>query len=333
MARYNTYNTSGTISGTSSVSPQTGTFTELTGTAPYTVTLPPAAAYPGYLQTFYNNTTGVVTLSAGGGNFAGPGGSGNASFSLAQSASVTINSDGANYIIVDSAGGPIVASTLTVNGTTSISPAANSSVAITTSGSGTITLTSAANGSINNKTIGATTASTGAFTSITVSNGIQSTAIGSTIASTGAFTTLGANGVFSLSNSTATHTISSNTASSTTATGALTIVGGLGVAGNITAGSIVESSSKVLKKSIKPLNNALDSVLALRGVSYDRKDGSTKNEVGLIAEEVYKITPWLVSLDEKGKPYGVHYTKLSAYLIESIKELKKEIEELKKGQK
>ena len=38
-------------------------------------------------------------------------------------------------------------------------------------------------------------------------------------------------------------------------------------------------------------------------------------------------------LDDKGKPYGVHYTKLSSYLIESIKELKKEIDTLKKSKK
>jgi len=77
----------------------------------------------------------------------------------------------------------------------------------------------------------------------------------------------------------------------------------------------------------------LDSVLQLKGVVYDRKDGSSLNEVGLLAEEVYKIVPWLVSLDDKGKPYGVHYTKLTAYLIESIKSLKKEIDTLKKSKK
>jgi hypothetical protein len=336
MARYNTYNTQSTISGASSINPQSGTFTELTGAAPYTISLPAASAYPGFIQTFYNNTSGpagIVTLSAAGGNFSGPGGSGTSSFSLAASASITLNSDGVNYIIVDSAGGPIVASTLTVNGTTSISPASNQSVSVTTTGSGTITLTSGTAGSIDNVNIGATTAGTGRFSSLGVTAGINSVAIGNTTPSTGAFTTLAASGLVSLSVSTGTHTISSNTASTTVSSGALTITGGLGVGGQITTASLVETSSKVLKKSIKPLDNALDSVLKLRGVSYDRKDGSTKNEVGLIAEEVFKITPWLVTLDEKGKPYGVHYTKLSAYLIESIKELKKEIEALKKGQK
>jgi len=336
MARYNTYNTQSTISGTSSINPQSGTFTELTGAAPYTISLPAASAYPGFIQTFYNNTSGpagIVTLSAAGGNFSGPGGSGLSSFSLAASASITLNSDGVNYIIVDSAGGPIVASTLTVNGTTSISPVSNQSVSVTTTGSGTITLTSGTTGSIDNINIGATTAGTGRFSSISVTGGINSTAIGNTTASTGAFTSLAASGVLSLSGSSLTHTISSNTASTTVSSGALTITGGLGVGGQITTASLVETSSIAFKKSVKPLDHALDSILQLNGVVYDRKDGSTKNEVGLIAEEVYKILPWLVSLDEKGKPYGVQYTKLTAYLIESIKSLKEEINELKKGKK
>jgi hypothetical protein len=77
------------------------------------------------------------------------------------------------------------------------------------------------------------------------------------------------------------------------------------------------------------LTNALNSVLQLCGVSYDRRDGSRKDEIGLIAEEVNKVIPNLVSKDDQGNPLGIQYTKLTAYLVEAIKSLKAEIDELK----
>jgi hypothetical protein len=91
----------------------------------------------------------------------------------------------------------------------------------------------------------------------------------------------------------------------------------------MTATSIVETSSIALKENVSPITGALDAIMQLVGVTYDRKDGSTKNEAGLIKEEVEKILPNLVKDD------GIHYTKLTAYLIESIKTLKQEIEQLK----
>ena len=77
------------------------------------------------------------------------------------------------------------------------------------------------------------------------------------------------------------------------------------------------------------MTNALDRILQLCGVSYDRRDGSRKNEVGLIAEEVNKIIPNLVTKSATGDPEGIQYTKLTAYLVEAIKSLKAEIDELK----
>jgi hypothetical protein len=107
--------------------------------------------------------------------------------------------------------------------------------------------------------------------------------------------------------------------------------------GTLTVTAITESSSRALKMNINPIDNALDAVLKLKGVTYDRKDGSTQNEAGLIAEQVNKILPNIVSKDAKGKPTGIHYTKLTAYLIEAVKALQSEIDvlskELKKTQK
>jgi hypothetical protein len=101
--------------------------------------------------------------------------------------------------------------------------------------------------------------------------------------------------------------------------------------GNLTiAGTLTESSSITLKENVSPINNALDAITNLVGVTYDRKDGSAKQRAGLIAEEVEQVLPNVVQKDNDGNPSGIQYTNLIAYLVESIKELKIEIDTLKK---
>lgn len=123
--------------------------------------------------------------------------------------------------------------------------------------------------------------------------------------------------------------IDESTASSSTTSGALRVAGGVGIAGSCYVGgtmsctTLVETSSIAYKENVAPIENALDKILQLAGVTYDRKDGSTKGEAGLIKEDVEKILPNLVFND------GIHYTKLTAYLVEAIKELKNEIKQLK----
>jgi hypothetical protein len=85
----------------------------------------------------------------------------------------------------------------------------------------------------------------------------------------------------------------------------------------------------VFKENVNPIENALALIMQLAGVTYDRKDNK-EHEAGLIAEQVYKIIPDLVSLDANGNPHGIKYTKLTAYLLEAIKSLKTEINALKK---
>lgn len=125
-------------------------------------------------------------------------------------------------------------------------------------------------------------------------------------------------------------TITSGTPSTSVSTGSLVVDGGVGIAGRLTVNNIVETSSIVFKENINPIENALNSILNLRGVCYDRKDGSAVNETGLIAEEVDKIIPSLVTKDDNGNPYGVKYTKVVAYLVEAVKEQQQQIEDLKK---
>jgi hypothetical protein len=93
--------------------------------------------------------------------------------------------------------------------------------------------------------------------------------------------------------------------------------------------SITESSSIALKENVAPIENALDAIMRLVGVTYDRRDGSKKDEAGLIAEDVDKILPNLVTKNQDGNPDAIHYTKLTAYLIEAVKSLKAEINGLK----
>lgn len=117
-------------------------------------------------------------------------------------------------------------------------------------------------------------------------------------------------------------------------TGNLTIGGQLGGAsasfsGNMSAGSITETSSIALKQNITPIEDALEAILKLTGKVYDRKDGSSYNEVGLIAEEVNEVIPNVVKKDTQGNTESIYYSRLSAYLIEAVKSLKDEIDTLK----
>ena len=95
------------------------------------------------------------------------------------------------------------------------------------------------------------------------------------------------------------------------------------------SGTLTEGSSISLKENIDPITNALDIIAQLTGVTYDRKDGSAKKRAGLIAEQVNKVLPNVVQKDKDGNPSGIQYTNLIAYLVESIKELKAEIDILK----
>lgn len=131
-------------------------------------------------------------------------------------------------------------------------------------------------------------------------------------------------------------TVANTTGTTSTTTGAIVVAGGLGVAGGITVGgtvranAIVETSSIAFKENVNPIQDALDSILKLSGVIYDRKDKSALNEAGLIAEDVNKIIPNIVVKDDDGKPFGIQYTKLVAYLVEAIKDQQQQINELKK---
>jgi hypothetical protein len=113
------------------------------------------------------------------------------------------------------------------------------------------------------------------------------------------------------------------------APGSRTTIGSFTSTGLAVTGTISESSSIKIKENIDPIIGALDSIVKLNGVTYDRIDGTAKKRAGLIAEQVNDILPNIVQKDDKGNPLAIQYTNIIAYLIESIKELKAEIDALK----
>jgi hypothetical protein len=88
-------------------------------------------------------------------------------------------------------------------------------------------------------------------------------------------------------------------------------------------------SSKRWKTNIQPIENALDKVQRLRGVTFDwKKDG--KHDIGLVAEEVGQVIPEVVAFESNKKDAkSVDYSRLVALLIEAVKAQQKEIESLK----
>jgi hypothetical protein len=99
--------------------------------------------------------------------------------------------------------------------------------------------------------------------------------------------------------------------------------------GNTTfSGTITENSSIRYKENVETIKYGLDKVLQMRGVTYDKKDNGVK-EMGVIAEEIYEVLPEVVLKNEEGDIDSVSYGRITAVLIEAIKDLKKEIEDLK----
>ena len=88
------------------------------------------------------------------------------------------------------------------------------------------------------------------------------------------------------------------------------------------------ASDARLKKNVSTIENALDIVDNLRGVWFDWKDTEREGrEIGFIAQEVQEILPEVVNAN--GKFLGMQYSKITALLVEAIKELKAENEDLK----
>jgi len=115
--------------------------------------------------------------------------------------------------------------------------------------------------------------------------------------------------------------------------------GDLHVDGDVIAYSTTTSDRR-LKDNVETIENALDKVCALRGVEYDWNATSRngQHDMGVIAQEVEEVIPCIVREVElqTGEFAGtgfvaktVDYEKLTAVLIEAVKQLRAEVEELK----
>ena len=100
------------------------------------------------------------------------------------------------------------------------------------------------------------------------------------------------------------------------------------------------SSDIALKENINPIENALSKVMSLGGYNYDWKDSYVKDrggidgyfvrksDVGVLAHEIEKVVPEAHAVRKDGTG-AVRYEKIVPLLIEAIKDLNKEIKELK----
>jgi hypothetical protein len=106
--------------------------------------------------------------------------------------------------------------------------------------------------------------------------------------------------------------------------------------GSITANGDItafgDASDKRLKENLKPIDNALEKVSQVSGYTFNYIDDD-RSMTGVVAQEIETVLPEVVYDTEKdGETYkAVRYGNIVGLLIEAIKELKAEVEELKQN--
>ena len=166
------------------------------------------------------------------------------------------------------------------------------------------------------------TTNTGTVTSVTGSGNVSGITLSGSITTSGTLTLGGSIG-----------TLNQNTTGTASNITDYTINQNLGTGNSptfasVTAGSYNATSSLRYKENIVPIADASSLVKQLRGVRYDRKDGTIKNDVGVIAEEVQQLIPAIVGLNSEGMADSVDYGRLSAVLIEAVKDILARLEKL-----
>ena len=125
--------------------------------------------------------------------------------------------------------------------------------------------------------------------------------------------------------------ITNSTVSTSMATGALRVTGGVGIAGSLYANVIVSNNNVTaysdarLKENVNTITDALAKVKQLRGVSFTRDNVPN---IGVIAQELQAVIPEVV-FEDKLSDYrylAVAYGNLVGLLIEAIKELSDKVD-------
>lgn len=92
------------------------------------------------------------------------------------------------------------------------------------------------------------------------------------------------------------------------------------MSGQIYGTAFLYTSDFKLKENIKDIENALETVFKMRGVSYDLiEDG--KSYIGFIAQEVEEVIPELVEYNPETDHKNVNYAQYVAILSEAVKEI------------
>ena len=84
------------------------------------------------------------------------------------------------------------------------------------------------------------------------------------------------------------------------------------------------SSSLRYKKNVNPFTPGLNMVKKLRPITFDWKDGGM-HDLGFGAEDVAKIEPLLVTHNARGEIEGVKYDRITAVLVNALKEQQSQI--------
>lgn len=97
---------------------------------------------------------------------------------------------------------------------------------------------------------------------------------------------------------------------------------------DISVNDIYIRSDKRLKENIESIDNGLETILNLKGRTFDWK-GSGRHAAGFIAQEVAETNRDLVSYaSNEQKTMSVNYVDIIAYLVEAVKAQQKQIDEL-----
>ena len=107
-------------------------------------------------------------------------------------------------------------------------------------------------------------------------------------------------------------------------------------------------SDKRQKENIRNIDNALNLIKQLNGVKYDikkefsyidslnddekyiqKQEKERKNKIGFLAQDVNEVLPEVVHYDDSSDIFTIDYTKIIPVLVEAIKELSAELDDLK----
>jgi len=263
-------------------------------------------------------TTGDVTLNVAAGNLIDVQAD-QVDVDLSELTTSTSDGDGDFFVVVDSANAQKKLTKGNINNS-----GFNNDAGYTTN-TGDITSVVAGSGLTGGATSGAATLNIGAGTGIDVAADAISVDVSDFLANGSNNRVVTATGADAM-NGEANMTFDGST---------LVITGAITATGDITA---FQTSDKTLKENISNIENPLDKISKLNGVYYnwtseaqEKHDHFGKEkEVGVIAQDVEEVLPEIVATREDGTK-AVKYDRICALLIEAVKDLKKEIEELKSG--